>query len=128
MEEFFSVGIFLCGFGTESSPDLTARCAIVVEETDALTGFRRDRRRSDATGACANHDEIEGWGHSVTTSMFGAQRSWHVRRCGSPFTLARHSRQIPMPQSGARGSPLTDRLQGCPAIIIAAATLVSSET
>jgi hypothetical protein len=36
--------------------------------------------------------------------------------------------QIPMPQSGERGSPVTDRRQGWPAIIIAAATLVSSET
>jgi hypothetical protein len=33
-----------------------------------------------------------------------------------------------MPQSGERGSPETDRRQGWPAIIIAAATLVSSET
>jgi hypothetical protein len=33
-----------------------------------------------------------------------------------------------MPQSGERGSPVTDRRQGWPAIIIAAATLVSSET
>jgi len=33
-----------------------------------------------------------------------------------------------MPQSGERGSPVTDRRHGWPAIIIAAATLVSSDT
>jgi hypothetical protein len=36
--------------------------------------------------------------------------------------------QIPIPQSGPRGSPRTEVRHGSPAIIIAAATLVSAET
>jgi hypothetical protein len=36
--------------------------------------------------------------------------------------------QMPMPQSGLRGSPLTEKRHGSLAIIIAAATLVPSRT
>jgi hypothetical protein len=39
--------------------------------------------------------------------------------------VARHSKQIPIPQSGPRASPLTEVRHACPAIIIAAATVVS---
>lgn len=40
----------------------------------------------------------------------------------------RHSRQMPMPQSGPRASPVTDARQGCPAIITATATVVPAGT
>jgi hypothetical protein len=42
--------------------------------------------------------------------------------------VMRHSIQMPMPQSAARGSPCTEYRQGSPAIITAAATLVPSST
>jgi len=38
----------------------------------------------------------------------GLHTTWQVRTCASPSTRARHSKQIPIPQSGARGSPVTD--------------------
>jgi len=40
----------------------------------------------------------------------------------------RHSKQIPMPQRGPRGSPLTDVRQACPAITIATATVAPEGT
>src|SRR5580658_713413 len=40
----------------------------------------------------------------------------------------RHSKQIPMPQRGPRGSPLTDVLQACPASTIATATVAPEGT
>ncbi len=36
--------------------------------------------------------------------------------------------QMPMPQSGQRGSPLAEKRHGSPTIIIAAATLVPAAT
>jgi hypothetical protein len=42
--------------------------------------------------------------------------------------VARHSKQIPIPQSGPRASPLTEVRHACPEIIIAAATVVSVAT
>jgi hypothetical protein len=45
-----------------------------------------------------------------------------------PFTVARHSMQMPIPQKGARGSPCTENRHGSLANIIAADTLVPSFT
>jgi hypothetical protein len=60
--------------------------------------------------------------------MPGAQANWQLRWCRTPLTVKRHSMQIPIPQRGARGSPVTENRQGSPAIITAAATLVPSAT
>jgi hypothetical protein len=60
--------------------------------------------------------------------MCGAQTSWQVRICATPFTVARHSMQMPMPHSGARGSPCTEKRHGSLAIMMAAATLVPAAT
>ena len=45
-----------------------------------------------------------------------------------PLTTARHSKQIPMPQSAARGSPVTEMRLGLSASNIAAATVVPRAT
>jgi hypothetical protein len=42
--------------------------------------------------------------------------------------VARHSKQIPIPHKGPRGSPVTDILQACPAIMIATATVAPAGT
>jgi len=60
--------------------------------------------------------------------MPAAQAKRQVRLCATPFTVARHSMQMPIPHSGARASPLTEKRQGSPAIITAAATLVPKAT
>jgi hypothetical protein len=60
--------------------------------------------------------------------MPAAQITWQVRRCGTPFTVARHSMQMPMPQSGPRGSPRTEKRHGSLASITAAATLAPRGT
>jgi hypothetical protein len=60
--------------------------------------------------------------------MAGSQRIWQVRVCCLPFTVARHSKQIPIPQRGPRGWPLTEVRQEAPAIAIAAATVQAEPT
>jgi hypothetical protein len=52
-----------------------------------------------------------------------AQTSMQLRWCGTPLTVTLHSMQMPMPQSGARVSPETEKRQGSSAIRTAAATL-----
>jgi hypothetical protein len=42
--------------------------------------------------------------------------------------VARHSKQIPIAQSGARGSPVTNECANAPALRIAVATIEPSET
>jgi hypothetical protein len=48
----------------------------------------------------------------------------HERTLATPFTVSRHSKQMPMPQSGPRGSPRRDRrVAKRPLASTAAATL-----
>jgi hypothetical protein len=56
--------------------------------------------------------------------MPARQSIWQVRRNGSPSTVAAHSKQMPMPHNGARGSPRTDLREGIPACSSAAATVM----
>jgi len=52
-----------------------------------------------------------------------------LRWCGMPSIVTRHSKQMPIPQSGPRGSPETDLLKAVePSARIAAATVVPSST
>jgi len=52
-----------------------------------------------------------------------------LRWCGMPSIVTRHSKQMPMPQSGPRGSPETDLLKAVePSTRIADATFVPSST
>jgi len=60
--------------------------------------------------------------------MSGSHKIWHVLECGIPLTTARHSKQIPIPHKGPRGSPVTELRQGCPAITIATATVAPAGT
>ena len=59
--------------------------------------------------------------------MPGRHASIQVRSCAMPSTVARHSKQMPMPQTGHRRSPETDRRKP-PAITIALATEVPGLT
>jgi hypothetical protein len=65
---------------------------------------------------------------SVVTCIPSSHNTWQPRQCEIPSMATRHSKQIPMPQSGPRGSPLTDVRQACPASIIAIATVVPEGT
>jgi hypothetical protein len=56
-------------------------------------------------------------------SIAGSQSNWQVRVCEAPFTVARHSKQIPIPQSGPRFSPLMEVRHGRLAMAIATATV-----
>jgi hypothetical protein len=47
---------------------------------------------------------------------------WQLRQCGVPLIETRHSKQMPMPHNGPRGSPVTEVRHGCPAIAKATAT------
>ena len=60
--------------------------------------------------------------------MPSAQLSWQVRCWVCPSTVARHSKQIPIPQTGPRSSPWTERLKPARVVRIAAATVVPACT
>jgi hypothetical protein len=123
-DESISMWVLVRIFGSESPPDLATHRYVVVEKTNTAACFRSHGRRGDSTGSCANNDYFEAGAHPVNTSMPAEQAIWQVRRWGTPFTVARHSMQMPMPQSGARGSPLTEKRHGSLAFVTAAATLV----
>src|SRR5262249_10281146 len=85
-------------------------------------------RGSDSCRTCA-HDQYIGVVHSAITFMPFAHNVWQLRTCGTSSTVTRHSKQIPIPHSGPRGSPQTDRLNVLsPAIRIATATVVPAGT
>ncbi len=110
------------------SPDLAARAPVVIHKADAKAGFSGNSGRGNPSRPSAHNHDIEGPGHSVTTSIPGTHITWQVLWCFRPSTVALHSMQIPIPHIGARGSPRTEIRQGSPAIIIAAATLISVVT
>lgn len=60
--------------------------------------------------------------------MPSRQGSWQVRLWCTPSTMARHSKQIPMPQTAVRGSPVTETRQGTPAARNAALAIAPSGT
>jgi hypothetical protein len=123
-----SVRIFPCSFYAKSSPDLTAIQGVVIEQANAAPCFRCDGRGSYPPRASSHDNHIKSRGHPVTTCISGVQTTWHVRRWSTPFTVARHSMQIPIPHSGVRASCRTEILQGSLTVIMAAATLVPSAT
>src|SRR5215213_9752569 len=70
---------------------------------------------------------------SVRTSIPFLQTVWQLRQCCSPSIVTRHSKQIPIPHNGPRGSPVTERRNACvPVFRIAADTMlppgISTET
>jgi hypothetical protein len=110
------------------SPDLSTQSRIVIQQANPAPSLSSHRRRRHSARPSAHNNYIEARAHPVTTSMPAAQASMQVRLCATPFTIARHSMQMPMPHSGARASPFTENRQGSPAIITAAATLVPTFT
>lgn len=60
--------------------------------------------------------------------MSGSHNLWQLRWCGVPLMTTRHSKQIPMPHSAERGSPVTDVRHAFPAIIMATATVAPAGT
>src|SRR4029077_5826912 len=60
--------------------------------------------------------------------MPGRHKIWQVRQKGISFTVARHSKQIPIPHSGPRISPETDWRQTAPASEMATATIAPEGT
>jgi hypothetical protein len=122
------MGTFVRRGCAESTPDLPARRWIVVQKAYTKASFGSDCRSRHPSRARPHHDHVKARRHPVTTSIPGAQISWHVRLCGTPSTVARHSMQMPMPQSGLRASPVVEKRLGSPAIIKAAATQVPAAT
>jgi hypothetical protein len=61
--------------------------------------------------------------------MPGLHSVMQLRLCATPSIVTRHSKQIPIPQRGPRGSPRTDRRKRVsPAASTAAATVVPDRT
>jgi hypothetical protein len=104
-----------------TSPNLTTRSCIIVNEANLGTMFRCGCRCRHSCRSRAHNHNIET-PHPVITSMPCRTAAWQVRTCGMPFTVAQHSMQIPMPQSGPRGSPDTDVRNAIPACKSATAT------
>ena len=44
--------------------------------------------------------------------MAGSHGIWQLRQCGIPLIVTRHSKQMPIPHKGPRGSPVTEILHG----------------
>jgi len=111
-----------------SSPDLTAGCRVIVQQSHTRARFSSADRRSYPGWPRAHNDCVEVAIHDVRTSIPGSQSIWQVLRCATPFTVERHSKQMPIPHRGARGSPTIDVRVVIPAIKIAAATVVPDAT
>src|SRR5579859_2937580 len=96
-------------------PDLAACVEVFIDQADTFAcGSSGDCRRQ-SSGSGTDDQDVEGPSHCVCTSMASSQRIWQLRRCGSPLIVVRHSKQMPIPQSGARGPPVTDVLAGASA-------------
>jgi hypothetical protein len=104
-----------------TSPYLATEFCVIVNEANTGAMFRcRCGRRHSGRSRAHNHN-IETR-HPVVTFMPSSTAAWQVRTWGMPFTVAQHSMQIPMAQSGPRGSPDTDVRNAIPACKSAAAT------
>jgi hypothetical protein len=65
---------------------------------------------------------------SVLTSIPDSHKVWQLRQCGFPLIATRHSKQMPIPHNGPRGSPVTEVRHACPAIAMATATVAPEGT
>jgi hypothetical protein len=66
--------------------------------------------------------------YSVLISIPSSHKTWQLRTCGVPAIDTRHSKQIPIPQTGHRGSPVTDVRQASPVRTTATATVEPADT
>ncbi len=57
-----------------------------------------------------------------------SHNTWQLRTCFTPSISTRHSKHVPMPQNGARGSPETDVLQALSASKTATAAVERAGT
>ena len=94
--------------GDSPAPDLPARRGIVVDDRDALARSRTPGAQPRAPPVRRRPPRRRSY-PSVRISMPGRQGTWQLRTCGRPSTVTRHSKQMPIPQSGPRGSPVTER-------------------
>src|SRR5689334_9485092 len=92
-----------------NAPDLSTDQGVVINQPDVggaaccACGCRQTCR------TCPDDEDLETQAlHVVTTLMPSSQRVWQLKQCALSLIVTRHSKQIPMQQSGARGSPLTE--------------------
>ena len=60
--------------------------------------------------------------------MSGSHKIWQLLQWGLPLMFTRHSKQMPIPHRGPRGSPLTDVRHLLPANAMATATVAPAGT
>ena len=114
------------------APDLAARPKPLIEDQHSLAALRGRDRAAQPCGAAP-----------TTSTSTGASRAALIRRsphasrrapargrrahCAIPSTVTRHSKQVPMPQSGALRLPMRDRAGRpmTPRLSSAAASVIS---
>jgi hypothetical protein len=101
---------------------------ILVDNGNPATLRRRANCRSKAGRTSSHHENINLFHHCVRTCIFALHTTWHVRLCATESTSARHSMHTPIPHNTDRGDPVSDRLEGTPAIRRATATVLPSGT
>src|SRR5262245_54094792 len=128
-----------------TAPDLAAEPGRIIEHSDALAARGGSACGSEAGRAGTDHHDIkfkscaghrsdrsdssyESYG-SVLISIPSSHNVWQLLHWARPLIVTRHSMQMPMPQSGPRGWPRTERRNRAgPASATAAATIVPGET
>src|SRR5262249_26576760 len=94
------------------APDLSARREALVDQHHARAApcRRRTCGRGDPGWSAADHGDVEHGLSSrpVVTFMPGSTLIMQARWCATPSIVTRHSKQTPMPHTGARASPLGD--------------------
>ena len=107
----------------DAAPDLSAASSAFIHHADGCPVSRCCCGSCHSGWTGADHYHVET-GHSDTTFMPGCTRTWQVRTCLIPSTVAQHSMQTPIAQSAFRGSPETDLRVAIPACNKAAAIVV----
>src|SRR5581483_5356931 len=103
------------GFSCSTPPYLATNAWIVIQHRHLATRGSGSGRRPKPRRPSTDHNNVIPADHRcVSTVMPSLQTIWHVRCCGTPSTLARHSKQIPIPQSAVRCSPLSEIRHGTP--------------
>jgi hypothetical protein len=91
---------------------LSALRWIIVQQRNTSALARGTYRGSNARRPSADHHHIKlailSSCHGVRTSIPGLHTIWQLRSWGRPSMATRHSKQMPIPQSGARASPVTE--------------------
>jgi hypothetical protein len=64
----------------------------------------------------------------VWISIPGSHSIWQLRKYGVPLISERHSKHVPMPQKGVRGSPVTEVRETAPEMRMATAAVAPTST